>query len=75
MARATPRPGTQTPAQFRRGRDAQTQQFYRELNQRVFRNQLPESLEIEWSKKMRKTAGMTYCRMVRALEPCRCGFR
>jgi hypothetical protein len=52
--------GALTPAQFSRRRDALTRGMYAELNAQVFEGKLPSDMRVEWSKRLNRTAGVTY---------------
>ncbi|KAI9144623.1 hypothetical protein BKA69DRAFT_722748 [Paraphysoderma sedebokerense] len=51
--------------EFIRNRETITLQLYKEYNERIFKNQLPEKLDIIWSAKLNTTAGRTYTRRVK----------
>lgn len=44
-------------AQFRRLRDEQTREIFNEFNTKVFKNKLPQNMEIIWSNRLLTTAG------------------
>ena len=47
---------------FRRSRQREARALYAEFNQAAFGGLLPEDLEIEWSSRLRRTAGVTHTR-------------
>lgn len=48
-----------TQKQFSKQREDLTQKHYKEFNTYAFNSQLPDDLEVTWSKRMTKTAGFT----------------
>ncbi|ORZ30542.1 SprT-like family-domain-containing protein [Catenaria anguillulae PL171] len=57
---ATPTTPALTSTAFKRARDSLTAQAFTEFNQRVFDNQLPSNLTIEWNKRLCTTAGRAW---------------
>ena len=56
---------TQTPAQWKVKRNLIVQNSMKEFNSNIFDNQLDENMPIEWSTRLRKTAGLTYLTLKR----------
>ncbi|XP_010223117.1 PREDICTED: acidic repeat-containing protein [Tinamus guttatus] len=52
-------PTSQYVKYFKKNKEDLTQKLYRLYNNTIFERKLPEKMEINWNKKMRKTAG--YC--------------
>ncbi|XP_025896736.1 acidic repeat-containing protein [Nothoprocta perdicaria] len=52
-------PASQFVKYFKKNKEDLTQKLYRLYNNTIFEQKLPEKMEINWNKKMRKTAG--YC--------------
>ncbi|XP_002127453.2 uncharacterized protein LOC100181834 [Ciona intestinalis] len=48
--------------QFRRNADSMTKKLFKLFNTSVFDNRLPEDMEVSWSKRLTKTAGITKCK-------------
>ena len=51
---------TVTPAHWKSKRDVIVRSSYKEFNEKVFNFQLDEHMKIEWSTRLRKTAGVTF---------------
>ena len=51
---------TFTPSQWKKQKLIYTTKLYAEFNDIVFDSQLPKDLEIDWSIRLNKTAGLTY---------------
>ena len=49
-----------TPAQWKKKRDIVLKSSFAEFNSKVFNNALDKNMKIEWSTRLRKTAGLTY---------------
>jgi hypothetical protein len=59
---ATPKPPPSARAirmRFKKERNGMVSEFFELVNSAVFSGQLPEDLDISWSNKLRKTAGVT----------------
>jgi predicted SprT family Zn-dependent metalloprotease len=49
-----------TPSQWKKRKHVYTKSLYSEFNDTVFQSKLPKDLQIDWSMRLNKTAGLTY---------------
>jgi predicted SprT family Zn-dependent metalloprotease len=49
-----------TPAKWKKARVRHARELFEEYNHTVFQGKLPADMSIEWSKRLNKTAGLTY---------------